>query len=156
MSDKKVTRLADLGASDYSASRPRLAYDTLEDAFPNVDPGHRAFGERVLVQLKTASSKTKGGIELVKETTDTESDNCQVARVVDIGAVAFKNRETLVPWPEGAWVTVGMYVRVPKYGGDRFYVPIPGKNEKAVFVFFRDGDMIGEVTGDPLSVVAYI
>ena len=39
-----------------------------------------------------------------------------IGRVVEIGPLAFKNRETMESWPEGSWASVGDYVRVPKWG----------------------------------------
>jgi hypothetical protein len=59
------------------------------------------------------------------------------------------------PWPEGSWCTPGDYVRVPKYGGDRWEVPL-SNGESALFVIFNDLDIIGQVTGDPLAIRAFI
>jgi hypothetical protein len=46
-------------------------------------------------------------------------------------------------------------VRVPKYGGDRWEVPLPN-GESALFVIFNDLDIIGKVEGDPLAIRAFI
>lgn len=160
--EQGAVTLADLGASEQphaaQAKRSRLAYLTLEQAFPKIDPGHRVFGSRILVQIRTPAKKTAGGLVLVAETQEIEAGNSQVAKVLQIGPLAFKDRDTMKPWPEGAWVREGMFVRVPKFGGDRFEVPIPDskENEKAVFVIFADDAMIAEVTGDPLQVISYI
>lgn len=149
--------LSDLGAKSTPLARSRLAFNSIEEAFPEVDPGHGAFGDRLIVQIRTPVEKTKGGIHLLKETIETEHDNTQVGKVIVVGPVAFCNRDTLEPWPEKAWAKVGDFVRVPKYGGDRFQVPLPGNpNEKATFVFFKDHDLLGPITGDPLEVIAYI
>jgi hypothetical protein len=59
------------------------------------------------------------------------------------------------PWPEGSWCENGDYVRVAKYGGDRWEVPM-GNGENAMFVIFNDLDIIGRVTGDPLAIKAFI
>lgn len=133
----------------------QYAYASLEEAFPVAAPGCKPVGSRVLVQIRSPKKKTAGGIILTDDTQDTEMWNSQVARVVEIGAVAFKNRETLAPWPEGDWCRVGDYVRVPKYGGDKWVVPSEDGNA-AVFQIIRDLDVIGAVTGDPLAVIAYI
>ena len=49
----------------------------------------------------------------------------------------------------------GEYVRVAKYGGDRWEVPMPN-GESALFVIFNDLDIIGRVNVDPLSIRAFI
>ena len=129
--------------------------NALAEAFPDADPGVQPFGSRVLVQIRTPRKMTRGGIILSSETQDTEKWNTQVAKVITVGPLAFKNRNTQEPWPEGAWCKSGDFVRVPKYGGDRWEVPI-NKNDSAMFVIFNDLDIIGQVTGDPLTVKAFI
>lgn len=132
-----------------------VKYDSLEEAFPNVDPNYRPFGSRVLVQIRTPKKVSKGGIALIHETQDTEMWNTQVAKVISLGSVAYRDRDTLAPWPEGDWVTPGMYIRCPMYGGDRWFIPVPGKTDYAHFAAFKDLEMGGEVP-DPLSVVAFV
>jgi hypothetical protein len=44
---------------------------------------------------------------------------------------------------------------VPKYGGDRWEVSLP-TGETALFVIFNDLDIIGQVSGDPLAIRAFI
>jgi co-chaperonin GroES (HSP10) len=129
--------------------------DALAEAFPAVDAGVQPFGSRVLVQIRTPRKVTRGGIILSSETQDTEKWNTQVAKVVSVGPLAFKNRNTQESWPEGEWCKTGDFVRVPKYGGDRWEVPITRDNS-AMFVIFNDLDIIGQVTGDPLAVKAFI
>lgn len=133
-------------------------YSSLEEAFPKADPNYRPVGSKVLLQIRTPKKKSAGGIVLVEETKETDMWNTQVGRVVSMGPVAFKNRETLEPWPEGDWVNVGQYARVPKYGGDRWQVALnPGdpNTDYALFVVFRDLDIVGEIP-DPLAVIAFI
>jgi co-chaperonin GroES (HSP10) len=128
---------------------------TLEEAFPKADPGVTPFGSYVLVQIRNAITKTKSGIELVSDTRETEKWNTQIARVVAVGPLAFKNRNNMELWPEGAWCEAGDFVRVAKYGGDRWEVPID-KDTAALFVIFKDTDLIGKVTSDPLAIRAFI
>lgn len=128
----------------------------MAEAFPTVDPHYRPFSYYVLAQIRTPKTKSAGGVILVEDTRETEKWNTQVAKIISLGPVAYKSRTDLSPWPEGAWVHPGMYVRAPKYGGDRFEVPIPGREEKALFAVFKDLDLTGEVTGDPLAVLAFI
>ncbi len=129
--------------------------EALKDAFPDVDPGIEPYGSRVLVQIRTPKSRTASGIILDAGSRDTEKWNTQVGRVVAIGPLAFKNRNTQASWPEGAWASPGDYVRVAKYGGDRWNVPTKN-GEDALFVIFNDLDLIGKVTVDPLSIRAFI
>lgn len=133
--------------------------NALAEAFPAADAGVQPFGSRVLVQIRTPKTMTSGGIILHSESRDTEKWNTQVAKVVSVGPLAFKNRNTMTQWPEGSWCGVGDYVRVPKYGGDRWEVPLGAKDgqpESAMFVIFNDLDIIGQVTGDPLAIRAFI
>lgn len=123
--------------------------DELASAFPTVDPGITPLGSRILVQIKTAAAKSKGGIILSTDDRSTEKWNTQVGKVISMGPVAFHNRNTLEPWPEGDWCAPGDFVRVAKYGGDRFEVG------DALFCVFNDLDIIGKVTGDPLAMKAF-
>jgi len=129
--------------------------DAMAEAFPTVDAGVQPFGSRVLVQIRTPRRVTRGGIILSTDTKDTEKWNTQVAKVVSLGPLAYKNRDTQILWPEGQWCQPGDFVRVPKYGGDRWEVPIT-KDDSAMFVIFNDLDIVGKVTGDPLVVKAFI
>lgn len=129
---------------------------TLGEAFPVVDPGVKPLGARILLQIKTVKKTTASGIVLVDETKETEKWNTQVAKVVEVGPLAFKNRETGQFWVEGAWVKEGEFVRVPRWGGDRWTVPVTGQEEPAYFVIFNDHEIIGKITGDPLAMSTYI
>ena len=133
--------------------------DALAEAFPAVNAGVQPFGSRVLVQIRTPKTKTAGGIILHIDSRDTEKWNTQVAKVISVGPLAFKNRDTQQTWPEGEWCKPGDFVRVPKYGGDRWEVLIDRGNrekEAAMFVIFNDLDIVGQVTGDPLAIKAFI
>jgi co-chaperonin GroES (HSP10) len=109
------------------------------------------------VQLRTPKTVSKGGIILPKESTETEIWNTQVARVHSLGPVAFHHRDTLEPWPEGLWCKKGEFVRIPKYGGDRWWVPVsdPNSKEVALFILVKDLDIAGEVE-DPLDCISYV
>ena len=129
-------------------------------AFPSVDPGAKPLGGRILVQLRRTKKKaTSAGIILVEETKETEKWNNMVAKVIEIGPLAFKNRDTMQGWPEGAWCSVGDYIRVPKWGGDRWEVKIPGEDDledPALFMILNDHEIIAKVTGNPLEMRAFI
>ena len=144
-----------VSAIELPTPRGKYDYASLEEAFPAAEPGVKPAGNRVLVQIRTPKSKSSGGIVFVEDTKDTELWNTQVAKVVSLGEVAFKNRDNLEPWPEGDWCKPGDFVRVAKYAGDRWQVTLPS-GEKALFMVAKDLDIIGVVTGDPLAIVAYI
>jgi hypothetical protein len=72
-----------------------------------------------------------------------------------VGSLAFKNRNTMESWPEGSWCAPGDFVRVPRYGGDRWTVKT-SDDEEAVLVIFNDLDLVGKVTGDPLAIKAFL
>jgi co-chaperonin GroES (HSP10) len=132
------------------------ARQTLQEAFPDVDPGIVPLGARVLIQLRRVADKTASGIMLVADTKETVKWNVQVARVVMLGPLAFRNRETTEPWKEGMWVKEGDYVRVPRWNGDRYEVPVKNSEVPVTFVIFNDHELIAKVTGDPLMQRAYI
>lgn len=129
---------------------------TMDEAFPEIDPGIRPYGSRVLVQIRTAKTMSKGGIQLVQETQEAIQWNQQVGKVRAIGPLAFRNRTELKLWPEGEWCKEGEYVRVPKYGGDKWERRIPGTEDMALFVIFNDLDLLGAVTCDPREIIAFV
>ena len=131
--------------------------DAIAEAFPAVDAGIQPFGSRVLIQIRTPKKKSAGGIIIdIHGSNETEKWNTQIGKVVALGPLAFKNRDSMTTWPEGEWCKAGEYVRVAKYGGDRWEVKIPGTDGSAMFVIFNDLDIIGQVTGDPLAIRAFI
>ena len=135
-----------------------LGQSTDEQLFPDVPPGIRPFGSRVLVQIRRARTRSKGGIIFSDTTKDTELDNTCVAKVIAIGPLAYKNRNSMEPWAEGRWCDVGDYVFVPKYGGLRWEKPCKSDNDygdKVQFAIFDDLNIIGDVE-DPLQIKAHI
>lgn len=134
-----------------------LAYteEEIADAFPEVDPGFAPFGSRVIVQIRSAKQKSKGGIILVNDTQETEKWNTQIGKVRKLGPLAFHNRDKVELWPEGAWCQEGDYVRIPKYNQDKWEVQ--GENDQIVlFMMVNDIDLLAKATGNPLGVKAYI
>jgi co-chaperonin GroES (HSP10) len=128
-------------------------------AFPSVDSGAVPLGGRILVQLRRTKKKTSGsGIILVEETKETEKWQNMVAKVIHVGPLAFKHRDTMNSWPEGSWCEPGDFIRVPKWGGDRWEVAVPDQDDEdpALFAVFNDHEMIAKVTGNPLNMKAYL
>jgi co-chaperonin GroES (HSP10) len=131
--------------------------DAMAEAFPAVDAGIQPFGSRVLIQIRTPKKKSAGGIIIdISGSNETEKWNTQIGKVISLGPLAFKNRNDMKSWPEGDWCKAGEFVRVAKYGGDRWEVKIPDTSDSAMFVIFNDLDIIGQVTGDPLAIRAFI
>lgn len=126
----------------------------IEAAFPDVDPGFIPLGSRIVVQLRSAKTVSKGGIILTAETTETEKWNTQIAKVRAIGPVAFKSRADMQQWPEGAWCKVGDYVRIPKWNQDKWFVAF--EDHEVLFMLVNDLDLLAIKTGNPLEVKAYI
>jgi hypothetical protein len=56
-------------------------------------------------------------------------------------------------------VSIGDFVRVPKWGGDRWERDVPGEDEiedPVLFMTINDHEIITRVTDDPLSYKAYV
>ena len=139
-----------------SAVVKTVSQSGIDEAFPELDFGISPTGSRVLVQIRRPKTKI-GSILLSDYTKDAEHDNTQVAKVIAVGPLAFRNRNTMEQWPEGAWYKEGDFVFVSKYGGARWRRDIPDqKGEKVEFVIFNDLDIVGTVYSDPLAVQAYV
>jgi co-chaperonin GroES (HSP10) len=126
----------------------------LEEAFPVCDAGVKPLGSRILVQIRTPEQKTKSGIILTTNDQDTQMWNTSVAKVIACGPLAFRSRSDQALWPEGEWCKPGDYVRVPRYGGDR-WVSTNDAGDKAYYVLYNDLDVLGTVTTDPLLIKAF-
>ena len=127
----------------------------LDWAFPTVNSGQSPYGGRVIVQLRRVR-KTSGVIIIVDETKENEKWNNMIGKIVALGPLAFKNRDTMQLWAEGSWAEVGDYVRVPRWGGDRWERHIPDDKEPVLFMTINDHELIAKVTDDPLSFKTYI
>jgi co-chaperonin GroES (HSP10) len=115
------------------------------ECFPIIDPGVEVVGDRVLVQLRREKTTSKGGIILVDETKQTLRFNETVAKVIQIGPLAYKNLEDLSPWIEGPWCKEGDLVRTIKYGGDRFVVNPDDEGAPVVFITLQAREIISKI-----------
>ena len=98
-------------------------------------------------------------IIIVDETKENEKWNNMIGKVVAIGQGAFKNRDTMQPWAEGSWAELGDFVRVPKWGGDRWERRVPteeAESEAVLFMTINDHELISSITDDPLSFKTYV
>jgi len=125
-------------------------------AFPSVDPGATPLGGRILVQLRRTKKKTQSGLILVSETKEAEKWQNMIAKVIAIGPLAYRHRDSMNPWPEGSWCVAGDFIRVPKWGGDRWEVTVEKDEEPVLFAIFNDHEVIAKVTTDPLSMKAFV
>jgi hypothetical protein len=133
---------------------------TLDEAFPECDPLVEPLGNKVLLQLRNPK-KMVGKIHLASETQDQEKFVTSVAKVLAMGKIAYHRRDTGEEWPEGVWVKVGMFVRCPKFGGDRWELPTGNLDQDqrdimARFVLFDDHEIFGHIYGDPIKIRDYI
>ena len=115
------------------------------ECFPEVDPGVDVAGDRVLVQLRREKTTSKGGIILVDETKQTLRFNETVAKVRQIGPLAYKSPDTLEPWIEGPWCKEGDLVRTIKYGGDRFVINPGDDGSAVVFITLQAREIISRI-----------
>lgn len=139
------------------------ASGTLDEAFPDVDPNLEPLGSLVLLQIRLAKKTTGNKIttptgkvvelEIDESTRSAIQQNTQVAKVLGWGPLAFCNRNTGQPWPEGAWVKAGDFVRVPRYGGDRWEVR--HGDDVVMFLLMKDLELPGRIPR-PLDVVSYV
>lgn len=155
-------------------NRVEFDYGSLAEAFPKVDPLVTPCGDNILVQIRSPKKTTKGGILLVTDVRDTEFWATQVAKVLALGPVAYRFHDRLGAdgklefWPEGPWCEVGDFVRIPKFGGDRWTVKVAkpdgttsnaydtDADYEALIVMFKAKEIIGRITGDPLALKAFI
>ena len=128
----------------------------IAEMFPDIDPEFRPHGHRVIVQIRRVVAKSSGGIILSSSTKETEAYNNTIAKLIAVGPLAFKNRGTGEPWPEGVWASVGEYVKVPRWGGDRWTVDLNDGLEPIMLAVLSDGDLIGTYTGDVRKVRSHL
>ncbi len=128
--------------------------DQIEEAFPPIDPGFVPNGNRVLIQVRRAQEKSKGGIIITETSQEVNLYDEQIGKVVAIGQAAFRNPADMSQWAEDPWFEVGDFVRFPKFGGDKTWtITKNGENtEKTLFIVFREFDTIGKIYCNPLDI----
>jgi co-chaperonin GroES (HSP10) len=116
----------------------------ISEHFPDVEIGFKPAGNQIVVQLRQLKEKTSGGIVLARDTRDVNKDNTQVGRVIALGQIAYKHRETGDDWKEGAWARLGDIVIIPMWGGFRFELP-QEDGSPLVFVVLEDYQIKGTI-----------
>jgi co-chaperonin GroES (HSP10) len=132
---------------------------TVADAFPDVDPGEVPFGNLVLVQIKRPPFRTKAGLHLTGNDQQTEYDNTKVAKVIALGPLCFKSRDTGTEWPEGRWFKQGDYVRLSQHNCTTWTVSMPGTRgvdiEERIVFGYIDELHIRSLVKDPMASKAF-
>lgn len=116
-------------------------------------------GNRILIQVASPLETSDGGIILTTETQDYQKWSQKLAKVIVLGVLAYKDRNTFQPWPEGNWCEPGDYIRIPQYGGDRVEILVPKdkaqyQGHMALFATIPDRDAWSKVRNDvnPLTM----
>lgn len=133
-----------------------ISASDFEKAFPEVKHGIQPLGARVLVQLRTVRAKTTSGIVLVEDTKDFNKSVTQLAKVISLGPIAYCNRSTGEKWPEGMWISQGDLVRVPRYGGDRFEIPLNDSDDTAILCLFNDHEIMAKIDASAFEKIDQI
>ena len=116
--------------------------------FPEVDCGREPCGNKITVQLQMVKKKV-GSIILASDTQDFNKNATVVCRIVKVGQIAYKDRNSGDTWKEGAWANVGDIVLMPRWGGfNRVELPIgDGSENTVIFATYNDYDVVDKVTG---------
>lgn len=103
-------------------------------------------GWQLLLALPAPREKTRGGILLPDESKDTERLASVTAKVVAMGADAYRDADK---FPGGPWCGIGDFVVIPRYAGTR--IKIGGVEMRLL----NDADILA-TTADPelLALVA--
>lgn len=105
-------------------------------AWPDVNPGKKPLGAWVLVQYKLAPTVTKGGIVLADASRDDDQFKINVARVLAVGPLAFRDEVKGELLAEAPWFSVGDFVVCPLTGGAPF--EIDSSHGPVRFGFWKD------------------
>lgn len=135
------------------ANAVTFAYQSIDDAFPDIDHGHDPCLSNYLVQVRRAKTKTAGGLYIPEDSRKAEAANTTVGKVVALGPICFKDPKSGKVWVEGPSFEVGEFLRIPRYGGFRFSVPYEG--EEVDFVIFDHLQQLAKIK-DPLKIIAYL
>ena len=133
-------------------------YESLLEAFPELDMfqlGIRPLGAYLLVQMRLPKSKTASGIVLPGDVKEFDLYQNVLGKVIAVGPVAFKDRNTLEVWKEGEWVRVGDFVYVPKYTHNSRNIPFGDETIELRFV--KDTDLIAAIDNVTVqNLTAYV
>ena len=126
-------------------------YDSIHEAWPDIEPFCDPLGSLILVQMRLPPLQLTGAFEVSQDDRMTERDNCQIGKVIAVGPLAFRHRDSGQLWPEGAWCGVGDFVIVPKYQGERTRT----KHKRTQTYYTHDGTERTRPVEDDLEQVLF-
>jgi hypothetical protein len=120
----------------------------VKEHFPEVDSGREPCGNKITVQLQLIKKKV-GSILLSSDTQDFNKNSTVVCRVVKVGHIAYKDRNSGDNWKEGAWCEIGDIVLMPRWGGNnRVEIPLPDDPDHSViFATYNDFEVVDKIIG---------
>lgn len=136
-----------------SSLNQRSITDLLPILFPEVECPIIPLGNRILVQVASPIDQTTGGVILPSEVQEFQKWSQKLAKVLKLANLAYRDRNTFEPWPEGPWCQEGDWIRIPQYGGDRVEITVPADKAKypghlALFCTIPDRDAWSKVPQD--------
>ena len=105
-------------------------------------------GFKLLIEKPKPKEKTDGGILLPDQAIEAENYLSICAKLVKIGPMAWKDRETGKWWNGGPWANVGDWLIIPKF--TQFRMEIDDKEYR----FINDDEVIA-VVSDPTVIKVY-
>lgn len=118
----------------------------VEKHFPEVDCGREPLGNKITVQLMMVPKK-QGSIILASDTQDFNKNSTVVCRVIKVGQIAYRDRNSGETWKEGSWCQVGDIVLMPRWGGNnRVEIPLPDDADQTIiFATYDDFSVVDKV-----------
>lgn len=151
-------RIADMEATQrvWRSQLDQKGVNDLAYSFPQIDPGMTVTGPRILVQYhRPLDTMGSLGLLVKHEATKTQEQwASQIGLVVAFGPLTYRNRKDMRHWwPEGPWCVPGDFIRTPRYGTDRYTVPLPhDKSERVTFGFINENDCLAVIGCNPLDI----
>ena len=104
---------------------------------------------KVLIQPHQVQMKTKGGLHLPSVSKDNEEYLTAHGRVVSMGELAFRDRDTGEKWKMSTTPVVGNRVTYGKYAGQKVTV-------NGVSVLLLNDDELTSILPDDVEITSYV
>ena len=105
-------------------------------------------GFKLLIEKPKPKDKTDGGILLPDQAIEAENYLSICAKLIAVGPLAWRDRETGERWKGGPWATIGDWIIVPKF--TQFRMEIDEKEYR----FINDDEIIAVVSA-PTVIKVY-